>query len=535
MKKFLSFAIILCIFASVMTGFSVTSFAQEASDLTITYKNADTYEINLIFSEAIPAAADVGEYVTLTVDGEQISDLTFVYETNVAGKYPDATESERTLVIRPADGLDIDAMYKLTIDAALTNADGSKTLADDFVWEFKIIEIFSDDFESGSTEKWTPTANTTAAIETEDVLGGTKSLSVSSKGAWTYMSINEAYMPADSSEYSITYNYKAKAGTTYMSFYTDTLYGDKNAFQTNSYVSANMRLALWENGKNVLGSGKEASRGKGRVTLKDGIIRKYEGRDDGRYIREFEYVGTSLKSGKFTLAFRDANIRVIIDDILVTKVESFASSTLTVDGGLDNASVSTIAEIKFDYPVVQSEENEDCILVTEAGQPVYNYDISYSDDGKTVYLTFKNNLAYETDYTIEFTADFRFVGYDKSYEMVPHALRTCKAPFAIESIVLADGFKVIESPDELTSGELDIEATIINRSYDDPVTFFATVCLLNSNGMMCDIAGGTYTLAKGESAVITDTLTATGDDYTVKCLVWDSSAGMKKILSRTIE
>lgn len=537
MKKILSFAIILCMLASVMTGFTVTSFAQETSDFTVTYKNADTYEINLIFNEPIPAAADVGEYVTLTKDAEPVSDLAFSYETDIASSFPNATANTNTLVIRPAEGLDIDALYKLTIDGSFANADGTKTFADDFVWGFKIVEIFSDDFENGSTEKWNPRANITASIVTDGALGGEKSLAAVAGKDMVYITPKGEYMPADSSEYSITYNYKVTSGTGYLNFYTDSnLYGDSNALMTVTSAGGSMSARLYENNKNVIGN-KTVSAGKGRVTLKDGIIRKYWWNDSmAKWLREYEYTATGLKGGIFSICLRySAGARIIIDDILVTRVESYASSTLTVDGGLDNAAVNTVAGIKFDYPVVQSEENEACILVSKGTQPIYNYDISYSEDGKTVYLTFKSDLAYETDYTIEFTEDFRFVGHDKAYSLAPHTFTTCMAPFAIESVVLTDGSKVIESPDDITSDEIGVEATIINRSYDEPVTFFATVCLLNSNGMMCDIAGGTYTLAKGESALITDKLTATGDDYTVKCLVWDSAVGMKKLLSKIIE
>lgn len=382
MKKIISFAVTLCMILSLFASFATTVSADTADNLEVIYKNADIYEINLVFSEAILDKADLEPYkaaITLKKNGIEVSDnnITFASESSVATKWPDATTPAQTLIIRPAGGLEIDVPYTLTISKdILKNADSTKTMAEDFEWKFKIREIFRDDFESGSTEKWTPTANTTATIETEDVLGGTKSLSVSSKGAWTYMSINEAYMPADSSEYSIFYNYKAKAGTTYMSFYTDTLYGDANAFQTNSYVSANMKLALWENGSNVIGSGKEASRGKGRVTLKDGIIRKYEGLADGRYIREFEYVGTSLKSGKFTLAFRNADIRVIIDDILVTKAEDVLPE-LSVS--YKNADISEINLI-FSDVMPAAADISPYVTLKKNGVPVDSSTITFANE-----------------------------------------------------------------------------------------------------------------------------------------------------------
>ncbi len=531
----------LCIFLTMLSGLSVSA----DSDILLGW-DADLDFISLTFSEEIDLSL-LEETLSLKQDGE---DVEVSVEYNI---HPDVSKlnnsyhvaKEYTYTITPADGMVKDALYVLSADGSIFGQ------ADTFTKIFKVVELDSGMYYANKKDlAWNYFNGNNSNIAAMNYDSETETLIASMTSGWKGGRFARHYPTTAAApslkDYTVKMTYNTEGETTRSVYRLFTHFVDHTSnllfeYQVSSDGKHGARILENDSVARAGGQGMNSvfladypfgSAVEIKLSVKDGLVNAYlNGVKIADYITENEHGGKAAFAIGVDCA-ANADPKILMSGYSMTQAIEYHS--VEIDKA-ENVNLTDTVTITLPEAVADDFAPESYAILSKDGETVEGYTVELSDDRTQVILNFAD-LAYKTDYTVEFP-EYNFAEGGKKY-LMPVSFTTLPPEYDLTSFVMydADGEQV-ESMEELFTDKFTVTARITNNRLEDARTATATVVIYNNLGQMCAISGDVYTLAKGEYADITieDFECKDGETYSAKCFVWESFADMSPLFEDCIE
>jgi len=558
--------------------------------------NADSTKITLDFETRLDAN-DLANALTVECLGEEVS-FTVTEKTQTSPSKGVLKDGNPTYVIVPDDGIMLDTLYKLRINAGLINYDYTQKLAEDYSLSFVVEKLWKDDFESydaanfraysiytlsasgygteDKDENWGTVSNYVTLYDNGSdkslrITGGRPVLpnfSYAGKG-FNFADTNKPvgqYPYALEKDYTVEFKLDFESDVHSTSTVTDVRFLMKDNAHANPSYSQGIVTGIGNNkGKYFdlafLNCKVDGSSHQEASTESTGA---YDSSNYRNTISFSPFAEDGLEN-TVTMSVKDMNIKFFFNDSVFN---SYNCNNLPAAYGYPSfyANSGTVALI-------------DDIVVTKAKEYVESSYTMTPDNGEndvaigdTIKLTFENavdsaTLSSDTvkvykdgkqvyDYSVtldnadaknvivKFNAPFE---YRTEYRVAPLGVgyvedATSYAFPAYSFTTTVPDFEITSfdagdvDMNSLIAGSYDVKAEFANNKIEKGISFVASICLYNEEGKMVDIVVKEFDLAKGKADSISDTWNIADEGkYFAKCYLWDDFVNMNSLLTAVID
>ena len=551
-KKIMATALVFIMILSLVT---IPAMADGA--LEVVYFNGDSTRLVIDFNHEVDATALKGA-MTITKDGEEVAfGVDYVEKTAGVTDAGNLIVSENfTYAIVLDDGIALDEMYEICIQAGLEGSDGC-ALAQNYEKIFMVDKLWKEDFNYATVadRPWTLFSaiknKTTLAdgILTANAGSGSSGLITNTDStaifADTGMPANEFLAEFKKETFyntevfvkNVSAHSKSKVVVAHQStksnlqhkynniicggLRTDALIAEANVKASTVETNGSVGSYTYDFGGYPISHNAFADADFFKINLmttEDRNIKVFG--DDYNAYGNYYYSSAAASTSHGYVSIGIAGSPTYsIDYVIVTKLRTFekANYTMTPANGATDVEIADEIKLTFEKPVDPATLSADAVEVYVNDDLTDNYTVDVDEaDANSVIVKLDQPMSYRALYKIVPTS-VKFLGDETDYMFSSSSFETTMPVYEFTSF-------------EETSGK--VSATFANNKIEEGIKGVMSVCLYDEAGKMLNIAIEEIDVAKGEDAKVS---VSAGEYYSAKCYIWDSMATMNTITTAVLE